>query len=585
MNKILFKAMLFIFTAFYQISYAQISISPNHTITGSGACPGVSITYTVTGTGSCGVIIELFSGNVVSFTANNSNKTFTVTWSDVPQQAQVDILPANGSCFSPTTKLIPVLSVSGLQPTISGCPTLFVGKNEAFNLTAQLLYSFNGDNDPDEVQGYQWGFQSGGTGWSISTVNQNGVANSLAQVTTDLGNDAVIRVRGQSLCGGWSNWRTCNIVRAAKPPCPIIGAPAFVLCGVTDPITMLPTIDQTLTGYSYSWTYPAGWSGNATGNVGTVTPNGINGGVVTLVATAFGKTSTPCTKNIPLEPIVPSTVVSGGDYVCNLAPTVFNLSIPPPPGASTTWTVSPSNATIPSSGTGIQANITESGNFNGTATITFTVTTACGVRTRTKSFFVGKPKFLSVKVDGNEASSFIYICPNGGLGSHSVLVTLQGDEDGCVDEWDATGVGFDWEGCLEYDFTLQYNPNSSPPYNCVTLDITAENQCGTNTKYIIICPSYGACDRFGFVFQLSPNPAQTIVNVELYLELEEGLREQSDFDQLQLLDKQGNVLRTYEVPEQSIQLDVSNLKDGMYYLRTWIEEGGYVMEELLIQRD
>jgi hypothetical protein len=298
-------AVLFLSLVQIPIALSQLGLNPDPAL--SGQCPGVAKTYTfVNLDDDCGSFnVTVLSGGATISNVNTQNGQFTITVTDSPQNVVVRFSP-NGDPDCPTQKdfTIPVLSVSGLQPTISGCPTLFVGKNEAFNLTAQLLYSFNGDNDPDEVQGYQWEFQSGGTGWSISTVNQNGVANSLAQVTTDLGNDAVIRVRGQSLCGGWSAWTTCNIVRAVKAPCPIIGGPFYVVSGVTTPITLLPTIDQELTGYIYNWTYPAGWSGNATGNAATVTPNGINGGLVTLRAEAFGKLSVPCERNIGLDSIV-----------------------------------------------------------------------------------------------------------------------------------------------------------------------------------------------------------------------------------------------------------------------------------------
>jgi lysyl endopeptidase len=63
--------------------------------------------------------------------------------------------------------------------------------------------------------------------------------------------------------------------------------------------------------------------------------------------------------------------VSGPTFFCTTAQFTFNNA---PPGATITWSVSPSSAVSPSSGTGTVANVTAAGNAN--ATITFRV--SCG---------------------------------------------------------------------------------------------------------------------------------------------------------------------------------------------------------------
>lgn len=230
MENSIFKALFFVLMTTQQVAFSQISISPNHTVDGNGACPAISVTYTVNGVPpDCSIEITLKSGNVVSFVADNPNKKFTVTWSDVPQKAEVRIKAANnGTCILEIVKAVPVMSVSGLAPTITGCPpSVVIGKSESFEMTAQLLYQYKGVNDPGEVGEYQWEIVNGGAGWNISNINQNGIANKKAQIVTDDQNDATIRVRGRSLCGKWSDWQLCTISRFVQPPCPIVGAPAM----------------------------------------------------------------------------------------------------------------------------------------------------------------------------------------------------------------------------------------------------------------------------------------------------------------------------------------------------------------------
>ncbi len=569
----------------------NITISPNHSFNTDAACPAVTYNYTVTVDPSgCDVEITHVGGNAITFTPNNTNKTFSASWSDIPQGVKVKVKPkaSDPDCAQvPETDFdIPILSVNGLTPTINtsvGCPgAVVIGKSVSFNMTAELLYPFKGLNDPSEVGSYEWAIDNGGQGWSMSFTSPGGINNKVAQVVTDISHGATIRVRGQSKCGRWSSWAYCSINRFVQPPCPIIGAPNYVVCGNTTAIGLLATTDPTLTGYTYSWTFPSGWSGGMTGPATSVTPNGTSGGTVSLVATAFGQTSSSCTKSIAFEPIEPATKVVGGDFLCSTSSATYKLDIPAPQGSQTTWAVVPANATSPSSGTGEEAMIGAAIGYQGNATITFTINTPCGTVTRQKTFFAGKPIITNIKIDG-DPGPFAYICPNEGLGSHWITVTLQGDADNCVDEWnDYNTTATNHSTCNEFDFTLQYNPNANPPYNCVWVNVIASNECGVSSQNILACPSYWACDEYEYEFLISPNPASSQVNVQLYLD-KNGEQEQMDFTFLDLIDFQGNLINHFEVSNMSINFDASNLQEGQYYVRTWIDEG-YVMGQLLIER-
>jgi hypothetical protein len=582
MKKQLYATMALLFCVIGATLFAQVALTPNPQQ--FGQCPGVK-TYTVSGLGNnCGNFnVVLIAGSATITNVNVQNKTFTISVVDIPQNVFVRVEPdtSDADCEDQREFTIPVRSIFGQVPLITGCTSPVIGKSVSFNLTAELKYQFKGSSDPAEVASYEWEFMSGGTGWNMTTISQGGVGNKVAQIVTDIQNDATIRVRGVGHCGLKSEWTTCGIVRFVKPPCPIGNAPPYVVCENTDLLALTATVDPTLTGYTYHWTYPSGWTGNATGPAGIVSPNGMNGGTVTLVAKAFGRTSTPCTVPIPLEPIVPATRAIGPEFLCDDEPGLYTIDILPPSSSQITWSVSPSTATHPSSGTGMSPLLNASDDYNGNATITFTINTLCGPAIRSDTFFVGRPKINDVKIDGI-LRTFAYVCPIGG-GSHWISVDLQGDADNCVDIWDDFGTtATSFKACEEFDFTFQYNPANYPPYNCVFVNAIVSNDCEINTQNIVVCPSYAACQREEYEFVISPNPANSTVNVSLWFD-PDGVGEQVDFDFLEVIDNRGNVLQNHQAPGLDAQFDASNLREGLYYVRTWIE-AGYVMGQLLIER-
>ncbi|HZV71698.1 MAG TPA: T9SS type A sorting domain-containing protein [Saprospiraceae bacterium] len=531
------------------------------------------------------MIVSSFDGMVTL--DSYSSTGFTITVPDYPEQWTVTFHPGSDpDCNGITSFGGSVLSINAEKPEIDDCPhKLVIGKSHSFNLTATLNYPYNGFSDPDEVKGYEWEFLSGGSGWSISTIDDGGVEDKIAQLVTDNQNNATIRVRGISDCSNLkSDWQTCEIVRFVQPPCPIVGAPSFVLCGSTDAIGLLATQTAGLTGYTFHWTYPSGWSGPATGPAVSVTPNGTNAGTISVEAHAFSQTSDACNVTIGFEPIEPSTQALGPAFLCETS--LYKLDIDPPAGASVAWAVSPTTATTSSSGTGSSVYLTPSSTYHGNATLTFTITTACGVVTRNITFFAGKPKFDSVSIDGMipSSSSYNYICPTI-QGSHYVIVTFSGDSDNCVDDWNDFGTTYtSSENCHEFDFTLQYNPLNNPPYNCVYLNIDISNECGTTSKTLIMCPSNNACrrDRSAYKLSITPNPAITEISVQLVLTDEEGRLTQIPLSNFEIIDSKGNLYKSYKVSDRTAQIDVSNMRNGLYYIRTVIEDN-YIMEEFIIE--
>ncbi|MDX1912465.1 MAG: hypothetical protein SFV22_13305 [Saprospiraceae bacterium] len=369
---------------------AQIYLTPNHNVSNIGACPNTSIEYTVEGIpAECNQFtIELVSGLANTFATSANNNKFTVVWADISQVAHIRFSPKVNGCPAQTDFFIPVISVANTSPSIFNCPgQVVIGKNVTFTLTASLFYNAYGVNDPMEVDSYEWQIASGGSGWTLTP----GPAGRTATITTDIESDAVVRVRGVSHCGDRSGWTTCTITRYVQPPCPIVGAPSFVVCKDMTPIALSATLPSGVTGYTYEWTFPQGWTGNTQGAGTTVTPSGVTGGKIRLVAKAFGKTSSPCEQNVNLEVIHPNTQITGPVNVCSSTQGQFGLSIPLPPGTDVTWSVSPSNLVTPFAGNGAVANVSAHNTNNGQATISFSVDNDCGTKTISKTFFVGKP--------------------------------------------------------------------------------------------------------------------------------------------------------------------------------------------------
>lgn len=381
---------LFMFALNFMSVHAQLTLSPNHTTNGTSACPNVSIEYTVLGIPeNCNqYTIQMESGQVSTFSSIPNYNKFTVVWNDVPQIASIKFVPTGTNCPSQTFFSIPVLSVTNMSPSVSGCQSqVVIGKNVTFTMSALLNYIHWGEQTGQEVASYEWQIASGGSGWILLP----GPAGRTAVVITDLQNDAVIRVRGVSHCGDRSGWTTCTITRYVQPPCPIVGAPSFVVCKDMTPIALSATLPSGVTGYTYEWTFPQGWTGNTQGAGTTVTPSGVTGGKIRLVAKAFGKTSSPCEQNVNLEVIHPNTQITGPVNVCSSTQGQFGLSIPLPPGTDVTWSVSPSNLVTPFAGNGTVANVSAHNTNNGQATISFSVDNDCGTKTISKTFFVGKP--------------------------------------------------------------------------------------------------------------------------------------------------------------------------------------------------
>jgi len=550
---------------------AQVTISPNPAL--NGICPDTDVTFTVSGIDSDCSVEFLVEGDA---TISTNGNTFTVNSSDFSQNLEVLLdtdSNSNSDCStSDQTFTIPVISVSQDWPTISGCPgSVVAGIANTIELSAELLYTIKGTDDPSEVSAYNWSIESGGTNWSLSTTNAPGVQRKNATLVTDRCSPATISVTAVDKCGNKSLPQTCVIERFVESPT-VEGEPDYVIC--CDVVSFPLTAEQNTVGlsdYTYDWDFGS-WSGTAVSNFAIVTADGMSPGQISVNANACGLTSASVAVNVDLETIEPSTIVLGSEFLCNDESETYLLNIEPESCASVTWEVIPAEAASQSSGSGSSTSITASATYNGDATIIFTINTPCGVATRSKDLFVGAPKINIVGFDGNVGGgTFNRICSN--LASHSFLVSLQGDSDGCVDEWDDNGTtASNFGNCLEFDYTLPYGEGQS---QCAFITVRASNECGDVNQNFIFCESPWACKDWSWGFSISPNPSYGIIDIELQLD-KDGIVETKAFDRLEILDDLGNLKQSFEIRSLSSRLDLSSLPSGTYYARTYIDEG-YVL--------
>ncbi|TLM94206.1 T9SS type A sorting domain-containing protein [Hymenobacter jeollabukensis] len=79
-----------------------------------------------------------------------------------------------------------------------------------------------------------------------------------------------------------SDWVTLGVTRT--PALSVAPANPSLTCGDTRPLTFTAALSPAIGNPVINWTYPAGWTGPATGASVTVTPSGTGGGTVTASA-------------------------------------------------------------------------------------------------------------------------------------------------------------------------------------------------------------------------------------------------------------------------------------------------------------
>lgn len=252
--------------------------------------------------------------------------------------------------------------------------------------------------------------------------------------------------------------------------------------------------------------------------------------------------------------------ISGPETICTSA--TYSVAIST--GTTVTWSVSPSNAgTFTGQGTD-QIRFTLSSGYNGFFTISAYVNSPnCGTRSVVIDVFGGKPIF-SLETDWDAASRRLTVSMVGPDGSD---ITLQGISP--LPSWVVTGTvgGGSGQNCTGFQCTAR-GPWNSVDWS-VDYEVTATNACGTTVHSISASPPPGPIAPRTYDFVSNANSIYTINYIDGESSVPVNLMEnpQSDF-RIVAYDFTGNpVLETKET-----QIDISNLKSGIYILKAVIDD-------------
>jgi hypothetical protein len=249
--------------------------------------------------------------------------------------------------------------------------------------------------------------------------------------------------------------------------------------------------------------------------------------------------------------------------------TVQNL----PQGYSVaSWSVSPSRLFSGStSGTGSSAILSPfHTNSSGQATITFTVTTACGTINIPKTFWVGKPAIPGT-ITGNTTpgpgSYTPYYINNLPAGATSMSWGLPYCV-GCSQPWSFVSG--------QTDILITAQVGDSDGY----VQAMGVNACGTGGVSLLYVTTSGPCDPCPRIF---PNPVSDLMTIE-WMDKEGFVVDQEiETYELSLYNSVGAIILTQTAKNPSIQLDLSQVRNGFYYLH--IEtKNGLIRKQIRIER-
>jgi hypothetical protein len=586
-----------------ELCFSQLSLQIQHstgwkTADAKAICPSVDYNFRIVGWEALCYSVTYTNTNATP--VPDSDGVFSLQALDTGESTIIDVKKSGGTCSSnaqPEKKLpVNVLSLTKTTPEIvlkSGSLNVGFVQNPV-EFVARTKWPFLGFEDdptidPLKFKTYDWNWSWDMPEWMKQS---GGAQDSNIIFKTNIGGGGFLYARAHN--GACTNAtksinKTHEVKRTINSPCPIKPVNrGFELCGTSGTFRFnCDTLPLNYEEDNPTWTWSVTTLNGITnmqslGNTYQYKSDGSNARTVNVTVSDYG-VSNSCALAIPMRVINPTATVDGKNLVCGTE--TYVLSHAPGLGTTTTWVVKSTKPNTPApvtptSGSGITATISPSG--FGEAMIEFTIT-GCGQTVKlTKTFFAGKPSIKPGKVDGRPLSSGMnYVCPTEfGGGSHYITVNLEGDTDGCVDNWVVTGAGPTYHGCNELDFLLQYNPSKYPPYNCVTINAYASNLCGTQHAIYIVCPSNHVCQGNPFKLSISPNPTSDVATVAL--RRQEGNELISlTIGNLDVLDKNGNLVHTAAPDASTYQFNTATWPNGTYYVRTNVDALP-IVEELIV---
>lgn len=346
-------------------------------------------------------------------------------------------------------------------------------------------------------------------------------------------------------------------------------------CGTTSAKTFTINNSAGTPGITnYSWTLGTnnGWRHNgsnapstiSTGTTNTITLTPICGALqkpISAIVTANSinyNTSNIVTPSItpPVLSINGATSLCSGQTNYSITGLVCNSTI--------AWTPPPSNLATLSSLNSSPTGLTK-GNSSGNFTLSATVSSCSQPQIVSLPVHVGQYTADDYILDGNGGSN--YYCINKTY-SFSLL-SKPGTSAGATN--------YVWT--IPAGWTMVYNggqyiaikapSTTSPPSG--TLSVSFTETCGsTLTKNFYLAYSSSACTSLKRIFNLSPNPASSFINIE---------RTNSDFNfakaKIQIVDMFGNVRLSSIWDGETKRISTTALKNGQYFIKVYVDQKLY----------
>jgi hypothetical protein len=268
--------------------------------------------------------------------------------------------------------------------------------------------------------------------------------------------------------------------------------------------------------------------------------------------------------------------VSGSSFVvCNSPNKTFTLNNAPT-GRTINWSVAPSDKTTPATGIGSNASLhAYSSSVYGYCSITFSFTSCANAHYQITSnpFWVGK-------FEGTVVTGQIAVCP-GTPYTYTAQVP-GGHQSSYIYSWTWPSNWLYPNPINPYSYWLsiqtpQYNPQGG------AVRVRINNDCGTPgytgiTVYPVSC---------GYFFSYSPNPADNSLTIETKNQTTGLLYDSGipvEFEAI-LYDYSKNIVKEDFSKDNKIVFDVSNLKNGIYFLNIIDISRNYavIKEEIVIQ--
>ncbi len=547
---------------FGHLLFSQVSIYPDGT---NAECPGEWFGYTANNANDpqCTYNWLVTNGEIYGGTPtengsqlNGVGPSITLRWDDTTTSGKVKVSTntcelSSGEGTASVT--VPILSLDGVDPdNITGNNAIPVG-----SVVGQLFYSEyinylnigSGDEQSLSTSQYEWEIPSG---WTII----KGGSSRKILLQPDNCSGGTIRVRGlnsRCLIGVASEWSAdFPVTRTISQPGSITGNDD-VVCGSTMPITFeVPEVPEAT---SYTWTIPPNWTGSSSTRTIILTPNGDDGGNITVKANGCGVSSQISSKTISISLYDTPPTISGGAVVCTTASNYYLNNVPTQ--QTVTWSVTPSYLVSTASDSGTTANISAANSSSiGPATITFTVSGCSLSEPFSKNVWIGKPSVSGITGQTNPMTY------------DPVGYTVQADYRSIPTSYNWALVP-SWGGNL-YDGNLStchvvfYEPG---PFH---LSVYVQNACGSEYEDIYI----DVMDEF--YMMMSPNPADGEVVISIMSRSEDNALVNDSTWDLEIYDSNQSIkVKKNKVKGVSTKIKTHDWGKGIYIVKVKYKDSDF----------